>query len=87
VAVRDAGPQALAPPAAAMAARHVGRGPGFVDEDEAVRVEVELVLEPGLALLQDVGAILLGRVSGLFLRVIWWRSKKRRMVPKPKTRP
>lgn len=65
----DASAQALAPPAAAMSPRHVGAGPGFVDEDEARRVEVELAIEPLLALLQDVGAILLGRVAGLFLKL------------------
>ena len=32
VTVREAHPQALAPGAAAMAAGHIGRGPGFVDE-------------------------------------------------------
>ena len=53
-----------------MAAGHVRRGPGLVDEDKACRVEIELPLEPLLALLQDVGTILLDSVRGLFLRVI-----------------
>lgn len=53
-----------------MAAGHVGRGPGLVDEDEALGVEVELAVEPGLALAQDVRAVLLARVPDLFLRVI-----------------
>jgi hypothetical protein len=44
--------------------------PGLVDEDEPLRVEVRLGLEPGLAPLQDVGAILFAGVRGLFLRVI-----------------
>lgn len=81
MAVRDERPQALSAPAPAMAAGHVGGGPGFVDEDEPVRVEIELRLEPGLALLQDVRPVLLGRVGGLFLRVMAWRAKKRRTVP------
>ena len=42
-----------------MAARHVRRGPGFVDEDQPVRVEVELSVEPVETPLQDVRAILL----------------------------
>ena len=59
----NAGTQALAPPAAAMPPRHISAGPGFVDEDEARRVEVELTIEPRFALLQDIGTILLGRVQ------------------------
>ena len=64
-----------------MGAGHVGRRPGFVNEHEAVQIELGLALEPVLAPLQDVGTILLGGVRGLFLRVIPWRSKKRRSVP------
>jgi hypothetical protein len=63
-----------------MAPRHVRRCPGFVDEDQLVGVEIKLALEPFLTLLQDVGAILLGRMAGLFLRVIPWRAKKRHKV-------
>ena len=53
-----------------MAARHVGGGPGLVDEDEALRIKVELAVEPGLASAQDVGPVLLDRMAGLFFRVI-----------------
>ena len=81
MAVRDERPQALSAPATAMAADHVGGGPGFVDEDEPMGIEVELRLEPGPALFQDVRAVLLGGVGGLFLRVMAWRAKKRRTVP------
>jgi len=49
-----------------MGARHVGRWPGFVDEDEAVRVKIDLAVKPVLALSQDVGARLLDRVCSLF---------------------
>jgi hypothetical protein len=49
-----------------MAARHVGRGPGFVDEDEAGRIKIELALEPLLAPLQDVGMALFAGVRSLF---------------------
>lgn len=49
-----------------VAARHVRGSPGLVDEDEPLRVQVQLAVEPGLALFQDIGAVLLGRVRGLF---------------------
>ena len=65
---------------ASVAARHVGGGPGLVDEDQLLRIEIELAFEPDLATLQDVGALLLGRVRGLFLSVSWRRSKKRQIV-------
>jgi len=81
VAVRDADAQALAARSAAVGAGHVGLRPGLVDEDQPLRVEVGLALEPGLAPLQDIGAILLAGVRGLFLRVIRWRAKNRCSVP------
>jgi hypothetical protein len=68
--VREAHPQPLAFPAAPVTAGHVGGGPGLVDEDEAFGFEVDLTVEPVPALSQDVGAVLLDRVPGLFLRVI-----------------
>jgi hypothetical protein len=48
-----------------------------VDEHEALWIEVELAVEPGPALFQDIGPVLLNRVPGLFLRVMLWRTKKR----------
>lgn len=66
MAVREAHLQPLAFQAAAVAAGHVGGGPRFVDEHQAFRVQIELTVEPMPALLQDVGAVLLDRVSGLF---------------------
>jgi hypothetical protein len=60
VSERDAGAQPLAPPATAIAPRHVGAGPGFVDEDQLLGIKIELAIEPVLASLQDVRAILLG---------------------------
>src|SRR6187200_2922804 len=39
--MRHAGPQALAPGRSSVAAGHVGRGPGLIDEDEARRVEIK----------------------------------------------
>jgi len=86
VAMRNADPQPFTTPTSAVAARHVGRGPGFVDEDQALGIEVELSLEPAFAPLGDIGTILLRGVGRLFLRVMAWRTKKRWIVPKPKTR-
>jgi hypothetical protein len=68
--MREAHPQPLAFPAAPVTAGHVGGGPGLVDEDEAFGLEVDLAVEPMPALSQNVGAVLLDRVPGLFLRVI-----------------
>ena len=63
-------PQPFAPPAATVAARHIGPCPGLVDEHEPRRVKIQLPVEPGLPLAQDVGTVLLYGVPGLFLRVI-----------------
>jgi hypothetical protein len=41
--MRHAGPQALAPGRSSVAAGHVGRGPGLIDEHEARRVEIKLI--------------------------------------------
>jgi len=73
--------QAVAARAAAISARHVRAGPAFIHEHQAVRIEIELPLEPSLAPDQDVRALLLGRVRGLFLRVYPRRAKKRHSVP------
>jgi hypothetical protein len=70
MAVRDADTQAFAAAAAAVGPSHFGRSPSLVDEDQAFGIEIKLACEPGLAPLQDVGAVLLGRVRGLFLRVM-----------------
>lgn len=80
MAVRHAGAEPLAATAATVVARHVGGGPGLVDEHQALGVEIELALEPRLAPLYDVGPALLARMGGLFLRVIRWRAKNRHSV-------
>ena|ERR1700722_19065518 len=66
MAVRDADTQAFAAAAAAVAASHLGRSPGLVDEDNAFGIEIKLAFEPGLAPHQNVGSVLLGRMRGLF---------------------
>lgn len=63
---RDTGAQALAPSATAVAPRHVGGRPGFVDEHQLVGIEIESGVEPLFAAFQDVGTVLLARVAGLF---------------------
>lgn len=42
-----------------MAAGHVDGDRGPVDEYETLRVQIGLAIEPFLALLQDIGAVLL----------------------------
>lgn len=39
-------------------------------EDQALESQIELAIEPGPPLLQDVGPVLPHRVAGLFLRVM-----------------
>lgn len=79
--VRHAGPQSFTAWRSAIATRHVRRCPGLIDEDELLWIEIELAVEPFLAPLQDVWAILLGRMRCLFLRVIPRRAKNRHIVP------
>ena len=77
VPVRHTDPQPLAPRGPTVAARHVGGGPGLVDEHEALRLKIELPLEPGSTPLQDIRPVLFGGVRRLFLRVMLWRPQKR----------
>ena len=64
--MRDRGATAFAAPGAATQARHLGRGPGLVDEDQPAGVQIGLALEPGPAPRRDVRPILLGGVRGFF---------------------
>src|ERR1700722_1912090 len=87
-------------PAAARRVAH-GRGGGpswcwrrygfaalrVVDEHKAAWVQVELLLEPGLATPQDIGTGLLVGMRRLFLSVIFRRSKNRHSVPMPTATP
>ncbi len=66
MAVGDAGAQTLPAWCPSAQTRHLGAGASLVDEDQALRVEIGLVLEPRLAPLRDVGAVLFGCVRGLF---------------------
>jgi hypothetical protein len=64
--VGDGGTKPLAAQAVAVRAGHLGRGPGLIDEHQALRLEVELPLEPCPAPGQDIEAVLLGGVRGLY---------------------
>jgi len=59
-------PAPLAAPRAPVAPRHLGRGAGLVDEDQALGVQLGLRLEPGPAASQHVRALLLAGVRGFF---------------------
>ena len=54
MAIRHAGDQALAPRRPAAPARHVGSDPGFIDEDEALRVQQRLAFAPENARCGDI---------------------------------
>ena len=81
MAVRDPGSEALALRRPAAQPGHVGGGPRLVDEHEPGRIEIELAVEPLFPSAQNVRAVLLGRVGGLFLNVRPARSRKVQMVP------
>jgi hypothetical protein len=81
VLVRNRGAQPLTTRRTAVRARPAGKDPSFVDEHQFVRVQIGLAVEPALPPAQDIRALLLGGVRGLFLRVIRWRRKKRCNVP------
>ena len=77
MAVRHGGAQPSSAPASSAFARQIGRGAGFIDEDELRRVEIGLSLEPFEAALQHVRPLLFGGMRALFLNVTRCRSKKR----------
>jgi hypothetical protein len=57
--------QALAAGRAAIAAHHVRRSTGLVQEHEVGRVHVALPDPPASAILGDIGSVLLGRSQAL----------------------
>ena len=81
MAVRPADAQALTALTAAVDPSHVGGGPCLVDEDQMLGRQIKLAVKPGLPAPQDVGPVLLAGMRRLFLRVMAWRAKKRRIVP------
>jgi len=69
MAVGTTGDESLSARSAATQACHVRLGGRLVDEDEPVRLEAALLPPPVLAGLRDVGAVLLGGMERLFLKV------------------
>lgn len=58
-----------------MAAHHVCRSPGLVNEDEARRIETELAVEPFAAAASGCRDGLVPRHARSFLRVMLWRKE------------
>src|SRR6185503_9597116 len=63
VAVRNAGAQSLSFGRTAVAPRHVGACPSFVNENKVLGIKIELNIKPCLPPLYDIRAILLCCVS------------------------
>lgn len=66
VAVREGHPQPFSSGIAAMGACHVVCGPGLVDEHCALGRKVELAIELGSTLSQDIETILVDQMAGPF---------------------
>ncbi len=64
--MRHAGPATLTERRSSAQARHLRGEAGLINEGELRRVEIELTLEPGLPTPQNVGAVLLQCMCGLF---------------------
>src|SRR5690242_16730802 len=62
VPMREGGPQPQAARASAIASRHVGGSPSFVEEDQAMGIERRLAANEHAPGLGDIRAVLLGRV-------------------------
>jgi hypothetical protein len=75
-AMRSFGNQPLASRRTSMAARHIGFGPGFVDEDDPGRIKPALLLLPLRPPLRHVGPILLAGMQASFLKLMPSCSKK-----------
>lgn len=88
VPLRDRAAQALAARGPAMGPSHGGRGFGFIDEDQSIRIKIDLVLKADPALAQDVGTVLFGGRGGLFTRdAVAVEEKKRQSVLSATERP
>jgi hypothetical protein len=66
--VRHGGIASRAARCTTIATRHLGRGARFIDEDEFVRIESALVVEPGLTVRRYVRPFLFGGVRRFFYR-------------------
>ncbi len=59
-----------------LAPAHRRRRPGFINEHQSRRIEVDLSIEPGLPPRLYVGTVLLGRVCGPFLLRLYRRKNR-----------
>ena len=87
MAVGDARAQTLASWRPAAYARHIGRSPGFVDEDQPLGIEIKLTVKPFFAPLQDVRSFLFACVRSLFFHVTPRRAKKRQIAEMDASKP
>jgi hypothetical protein len=85
--VRHAHAQPLAPRGSSPGPRHLGRRPRLIDEEQAFRLKIKLVVEPGLPPPQNVRPALLRGMRRLFLSVRPCRRKNRQRVPMPTATP
>src|SRR5690348_15909875 len=81
--VRHRGEKPQPATGAAIAARHIGGGPGFVEEHQVVGIERRQAPDEDPPRLGYGGAILLGSVQALFLSVILWAVRKRHRLDSP----
>jgi hypothetical protein len=66
MSVRHAGSATLPTPRSPAQPGHLGRRAGLIDEHQALRVDVRLPVEPGLAPREHVGPLLLAGVCRFF---------------------
>lgn len=69
MAVRDRGAASISARCPSAKPGHLRAQASFIDEDESRWIEVELAIEPVATTLQEVGALLLQCMCGLFLNV------------------
>ncbi|TCM78536.1 hypothetical protein EV291_105158 [Rhizobium sp. BK068] len=69
MAVRHASSTTLAANCTSAQTCHLRRETGLVQEDQLLRIEIELAIKPGTSPLQDIRPILLQCMCGLFLNV------------------
>ena len=60
------GTATLAASGPSIATGHLGRGAGLVDEDQPLRLQIRLGVEPGAAPPQNVSPLLFAGVRGFF---------------------
>jgi hypothetical protein len=79
----ELGDQPLTTPGASISTRHVGGGPGLVNEDQPVRIQARLVISPDLARGRYIPPLLLGGMQRLFLSVSPHAFRKRLTDERP----